>query len=370
MQKPYYRNGFIFICLSLLTFMSGIAVGQDYNGALELIFFGRQPSARAEAMGQSMITGEGDAFGAFYNPASIGQNKGLVLSTSYASPYYLATEANFKFLGATYELGKYGVLGLSLYRFSLGESLLITTETNPDGTNETFTLTTSMYSLTFSTEILKDLHAGLNFNFVRDKLGITGKAYPIDLGLLRVFYFRGRNVQRVTVGASLYNLINSNIEYDGVGDIFSNVITKQALPRTLHIGASYHSSFGKSQLNSIDLNTFGILLQVEYQDVLNSKFYNGFKAGAELSFIDMLYLRFGYYNIDRNDFGLPASNKDKITDFTYGFGVEIPVSNFTKMKIPLDVKLDMTSLKQPSGIKGFDNFENFSVYNLSVNWQL
>ncbi len=74
MQKPYYRNGFILVCLSLLTFMSGIAVGQDYNGTLELIFFGRQPSARAEAMGQSMITGEEDAFGAFYNSATIGQN--------------------------------------------------------------------------------------------------------------------------------------------------------------------------------------------------------------------------------------------------------------------------------------------------------
>jgi len=367
MQQSYYRNGFVLIGLLLVTFLAGTAIAKDYNGALDFLFFGRQPSAKAEAMGKSMVANGVDAFAAFYNPASISQNKGLVLSTSYASPYYLANKANFKFIGATYKLDKYGVLGLSLYRFSFGSPIFITTETGPDATNETFTPTTSMYSLTFSTETFKDLFVGLNFNFVRDKTVVTGKSYPIDFGLLKVFRFKknGRTFQRITLGASLYNITNSSIEYN----FDQRTPTKEVLPRTLHIGASYQSSFGKSQLNSIELNTFGILLQVEYQDLLNSKFHNGFKAGAEFSFIEMFYLRFGFYDENTNDFGFPATNKNRLTDFTYGFGIEIPINKFTKTRTPIDIKLDMTNMKQPSGIKGFDNFGNFSVYSLSVNWQ-
>lgn len=364
MQKTLYVFKIFLIAWSLVTVMTGIVMAQDYRGALDYFFLGRQPSAKAEAMGKSMVTTEAEAFGSFYNPASISQNAGLLLSTSYATPYYLADNANFKFIGATYELGKYGVLGLSLYRFSFGEPIFTTSMTDPTAQEDKFTPTTSMYTLTFSTETFKHLYLGINFNFVRDQGAVIGKSYPIDLGLLKIFNF-SKN-QKISLGVSLHNITNSKIVYD----FNDNRDIKEALPISFHLGAAYQLFWGNSKLNSLELNTFGILLQLEYQDLFNAKFHNGFRTGAELSFIEMLYVRFGLYREGINDYGFSDLNKNNLTDFTYGLGIEIPINKFTRTKLPLNVKLDITTMKQPSFRKDFDNWENFFVYNLSVNWIL
>jgi len=362
MQKTLHALKIFLIAWSLVTFMAGMVIAQDYRDALNHFFLGRQPSAKAEAMGKSMVTTATGAFSSFYNPASISQNEGLFLSTSYATPFYLADNANYKFIGATYELGNYGVLGLSLYRFSFGESIFTTSMTDPAAQGGKFTPTTSMYTLTFSAETFKNLYLGINVNSVRDKGAAIGKSYPIDFGLLKIFNF-SKN-QKINLGASLYNITNSKILYD----FNDNRDIKEALPVSFHLGASCQLFWGNSKLNSLELNTFGILLQLEYQDLFNSKFHNGFRTGTELSLIEIIYVRFGLYREDINDHGFPAVNKNHLTDFTYGLGIEIPLDKFTRVKIPLNVKLDITTMKQPSFIKNFDRWENFSVYNLSANW--
>lgn len=361
MQKTLYVFKIFLIAWSLVIFTTGMAIAQDYGGVLDYFFLGRQPSAKAEAMGKAMVATGTDAFSSFYNPASISQNKGLVLSTSFATPYYVADNANFIFIGTTYNFGKYGVLGLSFYRFSFGESIFITSETDPTAQDDKFTPTTSMYTLTFSTETFKNLYLGINVNFVRDKGVETAKSYPIDFGLLKVFIF-GKS-QKISLGASFYNITNSKIVYD----VNDNRI-KEALPISFHLGTSYQVFLGNSELTSAKLNTFGILLQLEYQDLFNSRFHDGFRVGAELSFIEVLYVRVGLYREEINDYGFPDVNKSNLTDFTYGLGIEIPINKFTRSRTPLNVKLDITTMKQPSFIKNFDNWENFSVYNLSLNW--
>ncbi|MDZ7364100.1 MAG: hypothetical protein ONB46_25805 [candidate division KSB1 bacterium] len=361
-QKTLHVFKMFLMAWALMTWRSGIVIAQDYRDALNHFFLGRQPSAKAEAMGKSMIATATGAFSSFYNPATISQNEGLFISASSATPFYLADHADYKFIGATYKLGNYGVLGLSLYRFSFGESIATTSMTNPAAQGGKFTPTTSMYTLTFSAETFKNLYFGMNVNSVRDKGAAIGKSYPIDLGLLKIFNC-SKN-QKISLGASLYNVTNSKILYD----VNDNRDIKEALPVSFHAGASCQLFWGSSKLNSFELNTFGILLQLEYQDLFNSKFHDGFRTGAELSFIEIIYIRFGLYREDINDHGFPAVNKNNLTDFTYGLGIEIPIDKFTRVKIPLNARLDITTMKQPSYIKNFDRWENFSVYNLSVNW--
>lgn len=214
----------------------------------------------------------------------------------------------------------------------------------------------------------KNLYVGINVNYVRDKTVVVGKSYPIDLGLLKIFNFRKN--QKISFGASLYNITNSKIVYDLNNNLDINLGIKQAIPISFHLGASYQFFWGNSTLNAVALKTFGILLQLEYQDLFNSKFHNGFRTGAELSFLEMMYVRLGLYREDINDHGFPDVNKSNLTDFTYGLGIEIPINKFTRTKTPLNVKFDITTMKQPSFIENFNNWENFSVYNLSVNWIL
>jgi len=55
-------------------------------------FLGRQPSARAEALGKGYCSIDGDLATIFYNPAGTATLQGAVINTSFASPYYFSDE--------------------------------------------------------------------------------------------------------------------------------------------------------------------------------------------------------------------------------------------------------------------------------------
>ena len=208
---------------------------------------------------------------------------------------------------------------------------------------------------------MSDLYVGANIGLVQDKvLTVTASTMQIDLGLLRSFKLDAN--QRVLLGVSLFNLTQSKIAY-------LNDEQKDALPVILNAGGSWQMLTGHTALNAYEVSTLSLVFQLEYQYLLNSDYHNGFKGGLEFGLVDMLFLRIGGYQQDINDYGNPEFNKDALKDFTYGVGVKLPLSKILKTNIP-DLKLDFTRLKQPSFIKNFDDWDDFSVYSLSVIWGL
>ena len=143
------------------------AFSQDYRDYQFEFFFGRQPSAKAEAMGQAAVANHDGAFTAFYNPAAMIRNKGLNVGYSYASPYYLADEADYTFFGATYNLGRYGAVGFNRFRLSFGEQLV--SEDPSDSFVRPFTPTTTFYTFSYAIEIKQELAVGVNLNLYRTK---------------------------------------------------------------------------------------------------------------------------------------------------------------------------------------------------------
>ena len=111
------------------------------------------------------------------------------------------------------------------------------------------------------------------------------------------------------------------------------------------------------------------MIHIEYQDLLNSKYFGALRIGGELRLLEMLALRLGYYRESRNDNDDPENYKDVLTDMTYGFGIELPLEKITAARIPLRVKFDMTRLQQPSSYKGPNRWSDFSVYSLSARWE-
>ena len=73
-----------------------------------------------------------------------------------------------------------------------------------------------------------------------------------------------------------------------------------------------------------------------------------------------------------NDYGDPTDNKDEINNFTYGFGIQIPVYKLTK--IPLNINFDYTSLPQVSysnePIQIMPKLNNFRTYSIKINWMI
>jgi hypothetical protein len=288
-------------------------------------------------------------------------NRGLTVSAAHSGPLPFLPEASYNFIGATYELGSFGHVGLSIYRFDYGEDFL-TIVRGPDGRPVPvgrYTPATTLFRLTFAKAVLKNLYTGVNIALLRDKLLETASLMQFDLGLLKILELNTR--QRISFGASLFNVNHGKLSYTADTQ-------KAALPVILNVGGSWQIATGRTTLNTFDLNTLSFIVHLEYQYLLNSDYYDGFKAGGELGLIDMIFLRMGTYYQDVDDHGLPESNKSSIGDFTYGLGVRLPLGKLLSMENIPEVQLDVTSLKQPSLVQSFNDWDNFSVYSLSVNW--
>ena len=69
-------------------------------------------------------------------------------------------------------------------------------------------------------------------------------------------------------------------------------------------------------------------------------------------------------------------NKDKITDFTYGFGAIVPLNKLTNDKVPLSVYFDYCSQKPPnvrndtSKKASVGRVPNLRTFTLRVVWTI
>ena len=147
---------------------------------------------------------------------------------------------------------------------------------------------------------------------------------------------------------------------------FSDADQGDPLPVIFRIGAAYNLSVDDKNISK-KLKSYNVVANIEYEDLFNSKYYSGFHGGLEFTFLEIVALRAGYYTQDLND-QRTSENKNKLSEFTYGFGLNIPVRQLTDSKTPLEVKFDYINLKQPSFTNEFDEWDNFHVYTISLNW--
>ena len=341
---------------------------QTYNGSFQELFFGWQASARAEAMGRGLSAVKGDALSYYYNPAGLASAEGLNLFGSFAGPYYILDTADYNYFGASYKIKKYGTVGFSRDYFTYGYDVIITDEYgNITGTYEP---KMTNYRLTLSSEVIKDLFVGLNLNLFQPRLssgeltvgnetGGNSDVFFADLGVLKSLNIKSKKLQHnFNFAASLMNF--NFAEYS-----FSDGDQGDPLPVIFRIGASYNLLPEDMSIIS-KLRSYNILVNLEYEDLFNSKYYGGFHSGLEFTFLEMLSLRGGYYTQEITD---NCNNcKDKLSEFTYGFGVNVPVRQLSKGEVPLEVKFDYINLKQPTQVTDKDDWNKFHVYTIRASW--
>ena len=366
------------------------AQSQTYNGALYEMFFGSEPSARAEGMGKHLSAVTGDAFSYYYNPAGMASLKGLNLNAAFAGPYYTTDNKKldnsyFDFFSASYNIKKYGTAGLSAdyFKYSydrtaydeFGNARVVSSD-----------LSNTIYRLTLSSEVIKDLYAGLNLNLLHQDNDLsdfavgnekgTGKVdvFYFDLGVLKSFNFNSKKLdQKVSVGTSIINVNTATFAY-------LDDVQQEQLPVLFRLGASYEMNINDRSISS-KLRSYKFLVDAEYEDLFNSKYYSGFHGGFEFTFLEILSLRAGFYSQENVEsmysfdttsgiFNINVSkNENDISEFTYGFGLNIPVKQLTDGKTPIEIKFDYANLNQPSYKKDSDSPGKFHVYTIIFNWE-
>ncbi len=335
----------------------------DNSAWCNWVYFGRQPSARAEAMGRGYSTIDGDLSTVFFNPAGTATIKGLEFSSSFASPYYLINKGLYTFYSTGYKINDYLVAGLSYNHFSYGESI---TFTDQNGNSiQSVTPSSTIFCLTLSSQPFKNLYIGFNANYFD-----FNKMYPtsttndpiyFDFGIIKKIQFllTAEYSHSINIGASIQNFNNSKLLVNTMGNNGTLEI-----PVIFKYGLNYQLVLNKHIVIK-KLQTINILLQYEGQKLFNSQYHSASRTGVEINILELFAIRAGHYSEKIDDDGNP-SNKYEISSFTYGIGMQLP---FYKLgKIPLNFCFDYTSLPQPVGNSIYTNFGNFHVLNFRLNW--
>jgi hypothetical protein len=117
----------------------------------------------------------------------------------------------------------------------------------------------------------------------------------------------------------------------------------------LRIGPAHRSWHGR-------LRTLGLLCHLEYQDVVNSDYYDAYKIGGEVHILEVLALRTGYYYENRSEL---EGGDDWVGETTYGVGLDLPIARLSEDAPPLRISLDWVRREDP---------ERYSVYTLCADW--
>lgn len=379
------KKTFTILAVILYFITTNYSFAQTYNGAFYEMFFGRQPSAKAEAMGRSIASIPGDAISYYYNPAGMASLKGLNLNGSFASPYYSLDTARYNFFGASYNIKKYGTVGLSRDYFNYGyeDEIIVTDEIGNVTGTYTYDPDITNYRMTLSSEVIKDLFVGVNLNFLHpdlipDEYNLTvgnekfqdENVFYFDLGVIKAFNIKSNKLNHnINLGTSLINV--NSADYSPIDEDQGD-----KLPVIFRLGASYDLSLDDRSISS-KLKSYNFLVNAEYEDLFNSKYYGGFHSGFEFTFLEILSLRAGFYTQDNmnndasfDDSGNVTINKieNTLNEFTYGFGVNIPIRQLTNGKTPIELKFDYANLKQPPYINDEDSPGNYHVYTIIFNW--
>lgn len=337
--------------LLILVFLLFVALHADYRGAYHELFFGRQPSSRAEAMGRGYVTIEGDMDTYYYNPAGIANINFMDVKFTTSSPYYGIDKGRYYQLGFGYKLRKYLTIGLNINHLSFGETSYITNEIGV--IIREYTPFLSNYTLALATPLSDALSFGCNINyFYANYFDDPHSTLFFDVGTiykqkLKSFF---ASESELSFGASVRNFTFSKVNYDSFDE---------ELPVISRIGISY------SFIPNVDQIIIEVLWQAEYQYLLNYNYRDGLHTGLEIEFFEMIALRCGYYYENIDDYGFPE-NEDQLSDITYGLGINIPVFKFTDF--PINLQIDYTSLQQVSYTTHNYNWENFDSFTIKLSW--
>ncbi len=341
----------------LLLFFSTPLIGQTYNDFASEIFFGRLPSAKTEAMGRILTLDLDQYFVSYSNPSNLVNSSGASIFYANSTPYYTLTEAVYNYAGFSYKHPTIGAFAFNYMRFSYGLTFYKTGELGPQATGS-YEPGREIYTITYSYGIPDWFNVGVNANLFVFAESENFTSTFFEAGLSRCFNLMKDSFisDELTLGTQLKNIFNQS---------FSAIDAAQAdaFPSIFRIGVSNAVEYTNTAMYEKDY-LIGFTAGFEYQDLFNSRARTAYKAGGELSFLDIIFLRSGYYS-ERKYF-----TEGNLEDFTYGFGLKLDFQKYIANEFPLVIWIDYVSLEQPNYGQAPAGWDNFTAFSLIANYNL
>lgn len=349
---------------------SGILQAQTYEGVYHGYYNYQQPDARSEAMGKVNVMLYGSSADAIYNPAASSFTEGINANISLLTPkYYIdMSESKHNLYGVSYNSKKYGAASFNYRYYTIGYLNPILNK-NPLYNGDKNKPEIYNYSFNYSYMLYRDFSVGFNVNYFEDKqiVDAKGTAWYFDLGLMkRITGDKELYKHSIMIGGSITNITNAQVDLKLTNTTAEESIGKVTLPSELKLGAAYEY---ENKLQLAGFTIFKGMATAEYCDIINAELFTSEKFGAELTLMEMLKVRLGYY-YERINHDSRFNNKEYLSEFTYGFGLVLPVAKISGMNIPVTFQLDYANLKAPSynSLNKID--KNFSPMNFNVKIDL
>jgi len=321
---------------------------------------------RAEAMGKIQSVGEKKYFNLLSNPALDNSGKEISAYFSYSDPYNLFAKARIRSVGVTYNTGTIGSFGASMENFNYGEHYYyyLNSYLNSDATEE-------LYSLSYSNKIFDILNFGITANLIVDNKfkSNSSNATFFDIGLSKKFsmYENEQLKHELNAGVQIINVTSKKIHNDPPLPVGQFV--RIPFPSILRIGLEDVLTFYKN--NDKDYKYVTLKTAIEYEDLLNAKTLNTIKLGAELSTLDLLSLRVGYYYRFEEYkgtyyYGLYQYNYHydySKGQFTYGVGLNLDFKRLLNGP-PMVLTIDFVSFEQTFKQKNLNEGGNTLTFSL------
>ncbi|WNJ19129.1 hypothetical protein [Pontibacter sp. G13] len=353
---------FLFALFSLVAITSQ---AQYISGFQQEYFYGNLPSAKVEAMGMADVAVGGSVASIFFNSAGLSSIEEQEAYISTSAPFYVLENSRYLFLGYARRINPWLVTSLSINRFSIGATSF---GVNLNGNNYLVTKgVTTNYALSAAASPIDNLSVGLNVNIFRWNIFediSASHALHLDVGAQYKIELPdiGTIIHHAQLGVSLNNFTSNSITWSVPNEIEGS----NELPFIGRFGAAYFVKI-PVELPKIGEGSIDVTATTEYAPTFNSDEFNTFSIGTEAMLYQMLAVRLGWFNQTIDDFN-NSLNLSSIQDFTYGFGLVVPVNKLTKDKFPMLVHIDYTNLQQPPQTTLVRSIPNLSTFSIRAVW--
>lgn len=329
----------------------------QYDGSFDGIYFLRSVSAQSTALGMTRSTMPDKAFTIHNNSSLLGFQEGASASYSTSDQYFIADDTDIQFIGLSGRISDKFAVGISHLRFDYTSG-------------SQFKHSLSTLALVFKPSDLISLGANarrLSIAYISDSFSFSkpeGQQLYLDL------------TSSVNIPVELSSALNSALK---VGFTWNN-ISRQSLdlglangneevieiPSVAVLGIQGHIMLPGIE-SSIIADKFSFDAIVELQEVFNYDYFSRLSFGFQLGLNELVYLRVGHSQQSTNDYGFPESNKSTINEFTYGAGLNIPISSLFRIKKDVNLTIDYVKLEHPQFSKrSIFDIEQYETLNISL----
>lgn len=339
---------------------------------------GRPADARADAMGGADAAMPGDVRNMLQSPAALVDVEGLECYYRSATPYLFFKKATFEHLAVAYRISDRFAIGL---RYD--DDLLNWNKTSFGGLTFGDMIDPRrgfIYSpfdaqdryRTLAGTVAYKVHGGFSVGASMENNDVSGANIPLSyfsFGVRQGLTFHaGSGWKHGIIGSLSCTNASSASETRSVsGKEFMN-----SLPVIARAGASYSVELRKGWLaDTLPSMRFTALAQ--YDNDLTATDNTAIRFGGELEVLGLIALRGGWFH-QTIPSGVQYESYQK--EFTYGFGIILPVQAFTKGRVPISASIDYTALPQPNTITTKDgivithgsSYDDFQSIGIRLNF--